>query len=226
MLAKLKYNLISLYGLVMIGRRADDPAYKYISLIGNAQDNLSEQARTSGRMGDPFRDPLLERMWQARYCPDHYDIDRLLALSPATLGGAYARFMSRHDLRPDYYDAVKPRHKFHFLRLRVRQTHDIWHVLTGFDVDPLGELGLQGFYFGQLTNGLSALLLAGGIFRCLFTGRYADLERYIDVFCEGYRNGRAARPLLGVEWEQLWSEPLDSLRQRLCVATAGLPTPR
>lgn len=214
MLAKLKYTLISLYGLVQLGRRADDPEYRYISLIGNAQDNLSELARESGRMGDPFRNPSLEGMWRERYFPPRYDIDLLLAMSPATLGGAYARHMTQRGLRPDYYKTVDARHKFHYLRLRVRQTHDIWHVLTGFDTDPVGELGLQGFYFAQVTNGLSALLLAGGIFRCLFTGHYTDLEHYIDVFCEGYHNGRAAHPLLDVQWEQLWSEPLDSLRQR------------
>lgn len=225
MLAKLKYTLISLYALVMLGRRAEDPEYKYISLIGDAQDNLAELARVSGKIGDPFRNPLLERMWQERYCSAHYDVDQLMALSSATLGGAYARHMTRRGLRPDYYDAVEPRHRFHYLRLRVRQTHDIWHVLTGYDTDPLGELGLQGFYFGQVTNGLSALLLAGGIFKCLFTGRYSDLEQYIDVFCEGYHKGRAAHPLLDVQWEQLWSEPLDGLRQRLGIVTAGSRAP-
>ncbi|MEX0638807.1 MAG: hypothetical protein WD155_08730 [Burkholderiales bacterium] len=69
MFAKLKYTLISLYALVMVGRRADDPEYEYISLIGNAQDKLAELARISGRMEDRFRNPLLERMWQEQYCP-------------------------------------------------------------------------------------------------------------------------------------------------------------
>jgi ubiquinone biosynthesis protein Coq4 len=225
MLAKLKYTLVSLYGVVMLGRRSDDYQYKYISLIGNAQDNLAELARVSGRMGDPFRNPLLERMWQEQYCPAPYDVDQLMTLSPSTLGGAYARHMTRRGLRPDYYDAVEARHKFHYLRLRVRQTHDIWHVLTGFDTDPVGELGLQGFYFGQVTNGLSAVLLAGGIFKCLFTGRYADLEHFISVFCEGYHNGRAAHFLLEVRWEQLWSEPLDSLRQRYGIIATGWRAP-
>ncbi len=217
-LAKLRDFLITAYAMVMLGRHTDN--VRYVFLIGNAQDNLSEQARAAGRLEDPFRHSSLERMWQERYCPPRYDIDELMAMRSDTLGGAYARHMTDRGLRPDYYESVEARHRFHYLRLRVRQTHDVWHVLTGFDTDPVGEVGLQGFYFGQVTNGQSVLILAGGIIKCLFTGRYAELERFVDAFCEGYHNGRAARFLLEVRWEHLWSEPLESLRQRFDIVTA------
>lgn len=216
-LSKLWYNLVSLYALVMLGRRTDD--VRWVFMIGNAQDNLAELARASGRMPDPFRNPTLEQMWLERYLPERYDLDELIALSPETLGGAYARYMAARGLRPNFYDDVVPRHKLHYLRLRLRQTHDIWHVLTGFDTDPVGELGLQGFYFGQVANGQSAMILAGGILKSLFTGRYGDLENYIEVFYDGYRSGRAAHPLLDVRWEKFWSESLDSLRQRYGITT-------
>lgn len=222
-LAKLKDMLVTAYAMVMLGRHTDD--VRYVFLIGNAQDNLSEQARVSGRMGDPFRNPLLERMWQERYFPPRYDIDQLTAMRPDTLGGAYARHMTQRSLRPDYYDSVEARHRFHYLRLRVRQTHDIWHVLTGFDTDAVGEVGLQGFYFGQVTNGQSVLILAGGIIKCLFTGRYAELEHFVDAFCEGYHNGRTAHFLLEVRWEELWPEPLDGLRRRFGIVTAKARAP-
>lgn len=222
-LSKLGHTIKSLYALVKLGRRTDD--VRYVFMIGNAQDNLAEPARADGRIRDPFRNPSLERMWQEQYCPERYDIDEMMALSPTTLGGAYARHMVARGLRPDFYDDVAPRHRLHYLRLRLRQTHDVWHVLTGFDTDPVGELGLQGFYFGQMTNGQSAMILAGGIFKCLFTGRYGELESYIEVFCEGYRNGRTAHSILDVKWEQLWSEPLDGLRQRYGINTTAWRAP-
>ena len=223
MLANLKYTLVSLYALVMLGRRTDD--VRNVFLIGNAQDNLAEPARASGKLRDPFRNPGLERMWQERYCPPRYDVNELMALSPATLGGAYARHMVRRGLRPDFYDDVRARHRLHYLRLRVRQTHDIWHVLTGFDTDPVGELGLQAFYFGQFTNGQSVMILAGGILKCLFAGRYTELEHFVDVFCEGYHDGRAAHCLLDVRWEQLWNEPVAGLRQRFGIAATKWRAP-
>lgn len=222
--ARLKDILVTAYAMVMLGRHTHD--VRYVFLIGNAQDNLSEHARAAGRLEDPFRRSSLERMWQEKYYPPRYDIDQLLTMHPDTLGGAYARYMTAHGLRPDYYESVEARHRFHYLRLRVRQTHDLWHVLTGFGTDPVGEVGLQGFYFGQVTNGQSVLILAGSIIKCLFAGRYAELEHFVDAFCEGYHNGRAARFLLDVRWEQLWSEPLDSLRQRFGIVTAKPRTPR
>jgi ubiquinone biosynthesis protein COQ4 len=223
-LAKFKHMLVTAYGMVMLGRHTDN--VRYVFLIGNAQDSLSEQARLSRRIGDPFRNPSLERMWQERYFPARYDVDQLMAISPVTLGGAYARHMSQRGLRPDYYESVDARHKFHYLRLRVRQTHDIWHVLTGFDTDPVGEMGLQGFCFGQVTNGQSVLILAGGIIKCLFTGHYANLEHFVDAFCEGYRNARAAHFLLEMRWKQFWSESVDSLRQQFGIVAAKSRTPQ
>jgi len=194
-------------------------------MIGNAQDELAESARAVGGMSDPFCDPALEDMWRTRYCPARYDLDELLELPPETLGGAYARHMRARGLRPDFYDEVEPRHRLHYLRLRLRQTHDVWHVLTGYDTDPVGELGLQGFYFSQVTNGQSILIFAGGLIRCLLTGSYRLLEDYVRVFAEGYRNGQQAHTLLAVRWEELWREPLIDLRQRFGVAATSWRAP-
>jgi ubiquinone biosynthesis protein COQ4 len=217
--AKLRHHLASLYALYGLGRNTND--VRFVFMIGNAQDSLAEPARRARRMRDPFDQPELEAMWRARYCPQRYDVDALLALPGDSLGGAYARHMKARGLRPDFYDDVAPRHRLHFLRLRLRQTHDVWHVLTGYDTDPVGELGLQGFYFGQVTNGQSALIFAGGVIRCLLTGTYRLLEDYVQAFAEGFRAGRNADSLLAVRWEDLWMEPLEALRQRFNIATTA-----
>lgn len=205
-------NLRSFYAAYMLGKRPDQ--VKYVFMMGDSQDNIAEGSRTRGEIVDPFGSTALEGWWQKRFCPTRYDVDDLLKLPAHTLGGAYARHMKPRGLRPDFYEAVAPRHRMHYLRLRVRQTHDIWHVLCGFDTDVIGEVGLQGFYFAQFTNGQSALILAAMILRSMLRGRFGELELLVDAFCEGYRNGRHARSLLAVEWEQLWSESVESLRRR------------
>jgi ubiquinone biosynthesis protein COQ4 len=217
-LSVLKLNLVSLYGVFKLARNTD--ATRYVFMIGNAQDTLAENARRRGDMRDPFADPALEQLWQQRYCPEHYDVDELLSLSPETLGGMYARHMKSRGLRPDFFDAVTPRHNLHYLRLRMRQTHDIWHTLTGFDTNPVGEVGLQAFYFAQFTNGQSALIIAGAILKSILRRRYGELEQFVEAFCDGYRNGRRAQPLLGVKWEDLWQEPVEDLRRRYNIEAA------
>lgn len=218
-LSQWKDQLASLYGLCMLSRRTN--SVQYVFMIGHAQDNLAEGARERGEMRDPFDDAALEALWQERYCPRRYDLDDLLSLGPSTLGGLYARHMKERGMHPDFYDNVAPRHKLHYLRLRVRQTHDIWHTLTGFDTQPAGEVGLQGFYFAQYTNGQSALILVAAILKSVLARRYGELEPFVDAFCTGYHNGRRAKPLLGVKWEQLWLEPVAELRRRLGIETAA-----
>jgi ubiquinone biosynthesis protein Coq4 len=217
-LLALKLNLASLYGLFRLARNPD--ATRYVFMIGDAQDTLAENARLRGEMRDPFGNPDLEALWQERYCPSPYPVAGLLALEPTTLGGAYARHMQAHGLRPDYYSDEVPRHKLHYLRIRIHQTHDIWHTLTGFGTDIAGEVGLQGFYFAQFTNGQAAMIVAGAILRSILRRRFGELERFVEAFCEGYHNGRRARPLLGVKWEELWREPVEELRRRFDIEPA------
>jgi ubiquinone biosynthesis protein COQ4 len=208
-------NLRSIYAAFMLGRHPDQ--VKYVFMMGDSQDNIAEGARARSEISDPFADAELERLWQSRYCAPSYEVDDLLRLAPGTLGGAYARHMQARGLRPDFFEAVPPRHRMHFLRLRLRQTHDIWHVLSGFDTDEFGEVGLQGFYFAQFTNGQSALILASAMLKSVLRGRFGDLELHVDAFCEGYRNGRNAARLLAIEWEGMWEQDLAEVRRRLRV---------
>lgn len=205
-------NLRSLYATFKLAKRPNE--VKFVFMMGDAQDNIAEGERARGQITDPFRSPELERMWQERFCPERYDIEDMLRLPRGSLGGAYARHMKAFGLRPDFYEQQTPRHRMNYLRMRLRQTHDIWHVITGFGTDEFGEVGLQGFYFAQFTNGQSALIGAGAMLKSLLRGRFGDLEKHVETFCEGYCAGKRAQSLLTVKWEELWQEDLEVLRQR------------
>lgn len=211
-MSNLSNNLRSLYAMTMLAKHPDH--VKYVFMIGDSQDEIAEGARAGGRMKDPFAAPELEQMWRERYCPARYDIGELARLEPGTLGGAYARHMLERGLKPDFYDEVPARHRMHYLRLRLRQTHDIWHVLSGYDTDQFGEVGLQAFYFAQVTNGQSALICAAALLKSVLRVRLDELERFFDVLCEGYARGGRCESLLPVKFEQLWREPLEDLRAR------------
>jgi ubiquinone biosynthesis protein Coq4/drug/metabolite transporter (DMT)-like permease len=205
-------NLRSLYAACRLSR--DPSQTRYVFMMGAAQDDIAESERKRGRITDAFRSADLEQMWQTRFQAPRYDIDDLLKLPADSLGGVYARHMKANALRPDYYNEVTPRHRMEYLRERIHQTHDIWHVLSGFGTDEFGEVGLQGFYFAQFTNGQAAIIGAAAILKSVLRARFGDLEKHVDAFCQGYCAGKRAESLLAVKWEELWMENLESVRRR------------
>jgi ubiquinone biosynthesis protein Coq4 len=61
---------------------------------------------------------------------------------------------------------------------------------------------------------MAAIIAAGAFLKSVLRGRFDELEKYVDAFCEGYCAGKRAESLLAVRWEELWGENLESLRRR------------
>ena len=209
----LKNNLRSMYAVYRLAK--NPKGIQYFIMMGNAQDNIGECERRLGRFDDPFKSQALERMWQSGFdATGSYDLEALGKLPADTLGGALARHMKAAGLGQDFYEHSQPRNRMQFLRLRMRQTHDVWHVLTGTGTDPFDEVAIQGFVAGQYTSATSAILAAAVFLKAVFRGRFDELQSYVDGFCEGYVAGKRAESLLAVRWEELWSEKVEALRKR------------
>jgi ubiquinone biosynthesis protein COQ4 len=208
-----KYVLLlkSLYGVVRLSRNPKNT--NYVFLIGNSQDALAEDYRKQKLIDDPFDNPSTKLLLDEQYHSPKYDLDKLELLSSNTLGHIYATHMKKNQLDPEFYNDVKPISPMHYLRLRIRKTHDIWHVINGFDTSENGEMGLQGVYFAQFSNGQSAMILMGGILKSLFSFNYIKMKEYIDNFVKGYNIGKKALPLLPVKWEEKWNIDINQLRQ-------------
>lgn len=96
---------------------------------------------------------------------------------------------------------------------RIRDVHDIWHVLTGYSPDePLDESCLVAFSYAQ-TKGLGWAIIA--VLSSLKGVSTKDGRRQIGAIWEAYRNGRKAAWLPGEDYEKLLAEPLDAARARL-----------
>ena len=215
----LSNNLLSLYAAFRLARNPQ--ATKYVFMIGDTQDNIAESERRLGRYPDPFQSGELEALWQGGYRAERYDLDELLKLPAHTLGGAFARHMRASQLQVDYYQERQPCTRMQFLRQRMRQTHDIWHVLTGYGTDEFEEVGIQGFYAGQYMSNMAAIIAAGAFLKSIFRVRFAELQKHVDAFCEGYCAGKRAENLLAVKWEELWGESVESLRRRYRINVPG-----
>jgi ubiquinone biosynthesis protein COQ4 len=146
----------------------------------------------------------------------HVDFAALRALPPDTLGGAYVRYLDENGLDPDLFQAPPDLPEIPtYIGQRMRQVHDVWHVLTGYRTDVPGEIALQAFTWAQ-TGMPSSWLLA-----TFATLRYAPgRPEIIRLALDGWRRGRRARFLPPLRLEDHFHRNLEEVRAELGIEPA------
>jgi ubiquinone biosynthesis protein COQ4 len=143
-------------------------------------------------------------------------------LPEGTVGRAYVEFMEREGLSAqglvDESQKFKSKSRDYdddmmWYGNRLRDTHDLFHVLTGYNRDALGEASLLAFTHSQ-QPGLGILFIS--FMGCRTFKRYAPKDAEImKCFREGRRNGAAAQKIVMQDIPALLREPLDAARTRL-----------
>jgi ubiquinone biosynthesis protein COQ4 len=141
------------------------------------------------------------------------------SLPAGSVGAAYRDFIRSEQLsaegladvsRESLADVDNP-HPYAWFGRRTRDIHDIWHILSGYHRDALGEACLVAFSYAQ-TKGLGWALIAFG---AASRARKDRTHPYVKAIWQGYQRGRAAQWLLGEDYDRLMAEPLDAARRRL-----------
>lgn len=158
--------------------------------------------------------PELVSAFEKRTRVGAIDVHALAAYPEGTLARAYGEHMLKNKLDPSAIPSLPSSTPREFLQAHLYETHDIWHVATGFDTDVAGELGLQAFYWAQLPVRLAPALLGGGIFNTMFFA-WGDRDRRMRAIVRGWLLGRRARALFGIDWAALWNSPLVDVRKKL-----------
>ena len=150
------------------------------------------------------------------------DHERWADCGPNSVAQNYIRFMKREGLTAA--GLVEESHKWkpaeerpqdltEWYFERLRDTHDLFHVLTGYGRDALGEDCLLGFSFEQNHNlGILFLTYAGTNEIRKATKTKAPLFQAVK---EGRQLGRAAKKIAHQDIEALMREDLDEARARL-----------
>lgn len=144
------------------------------------------------------------------------DRDALRAMPPESLGRAFLDFSERHGI--DVLQLIRSEHEVsrdyekldplrRWLSDRLTVSHDLWHVLAGYDATPPGESALMGFSLPQRANDralpifISMSVASGKL-------RVRDALRAI-------RRGLRAAYLVEEPFEELLPLPLEVVRGRL-----------
>ena len=140
------------------------------------------------------------------------------ALPNGSFGSTYYHFTQREDLAAEgLVDASAVETETfshpHLVRYgtRLRDTHDLWHTLTGYGRDELGEACLLAFTYAQTKNrGIFLIAIVGG-----FKLRQAMGPGVFRALVRAYRDGRQAAWLPAIHFESLLSEAITDVRTQL-----------
>ncbi len=171
--------------------------------------------------------PAGQKLLQEKpYLPPRLDDHSWIRELPdGTVGRTYVEFMEREGLSAQ--GLVDESEKFRskareyeddmmWYGNRLRDTHDLFHVLSGYNRDALGEASLLAFTYSQ-QPGLGVIFIA--FMGCRTIAKHAPKgARIMDCFWEGKRNGAAAQKIIEQDIIALMHEPLDAARARLGIA--------
>jgi ubiquinone biosynthesis protein Coq4 len=155
----------------------------------------------------------------------HVDLAVLRELPEGTFGRAAADFLDANGLDPRSLPDLASPGEAEWAQAHLYETHDLWHVATGFATDIPGEVGLQAFYLAQLPAQLAQLLIVGGLLHAIYAAP-DDYKVRLGAISRGWELGLRAKPLFGVRWDTLWDQPLERVRQDLGLDPAAPPLPR
>lgn len=146
------------------------------------------------------------------------DIEYLRHLPPPSLGRCFADFLDREGI--DLAGLAQPTPYTEgeleaYLMRRIRQSHDIWHLLLGLGTQGHEEVLVHCFSIAQTGFPYSLTVIGlGALKHMVLEQRWTTLAQETR---RAYQRGVDAAPLLAVHWESRWEQPLDEVRREFAL---------
>ena len=184
--------------------------------------DISDKLRDSTQMEECLaymkQDQATSAMLAERYMGPDFDLEKLSKMPEGSLGWTYAKVMKAINYKPDFYRLRSVESDADYIINRVRKTHDLHHILTGFSFDDFGENGVISVTVAQLAYPGFMLIDIISLMFSFFAGKDElgiDIEYLFDLISAGIKMGRKAKPLFPVKWEEVFERPLEELREEL-----------
>jgi ubiquinone biosynthesis protein Coq4 len=177
-------------------------------------DNVAGDPKNAAQLEPLLRQPQVAEAAAARRRTPPLTFESLEAMPEGSVGRIAARFFRAHGLDP----AAMPRREtptdVEWVSAHLYETHDLWHVLTGFGPDVAGELGLQAFYCAQVEGSVSIAIMSAGLLNTLLY-RPDDRVPRMAAIARGWGLGVRAHALVGLDWAKTLERPLADVRREL-----------
>ena len=199
---KLKERLQSLRLLASLAAFLKNPGSldNVLAVGASVKDSPIAEQMCRHLLDNPDFAQLVNDEWR----PQQIDLATLKALPEGTLGRCYADQLISQGITPDTLIDPTP----------VDDTRDyITHVLTGFGIDGISELGLQGFNLAQNRSPLAVMLIFGGMLTALQNDE--PLAPMLRALAKGFQMGLDAELVIARKLEEGWDRPLHEWRSEL-----------
>lgn len=173
---------------------------------------LANQEVAAAEIAYVKSNPEIAQLFEERYIAPTPDIEELLKLPEDSLGFTFASYLRALNFEPEFYPKVEVKDDASYFTMRMRQTHDIWHTVTGWFNDA-GGIKLAGFQVAQNRSPLLVMVSTGVILNTIKMNK--DITPIIRLLQEGYDVGCQAKPFLAQKWEEAWEKPLADWRAEL-----------
>lgn len=207
---------------------------------GRVVDAGAITARTAalgGHTGATFKARVAEAayLWPgvteaaSRSFPEKLDVHALATYPAGCVGHALYRLIADNgfDLEVLDRDALGLRHlpkPLDYLNVRILQTHDLWHILAGYETTALHEIAISAFQMAQFGHSYSAMFLSV-VAAIGHQGERAGLPVLYETVFRAYAHGRETPPLMGIDWERNWRTSIPDLRAAHGVSPFVSPFP-
>jgi ubiquinone biosynthesis protein Coq4 len=211
----------------MAGRRQLQLFRAFLALVKDPTqtDRVFVLSKVMRRQKSPMIEKVLNHLsqmegvtelYQEGYNPPIPSLTELAKYPEGSFGRAFADHMIKNGLQIDFYPHVGGTELLPWAIERGRKSHDLWHVLLGYDTSVVDEIGLQAFGLAQIKSPFPAILVAGGILHAVTQNPSVFSEMMEKIF-SGYQLGLKTKPLLGIKLEDELSTNLNDLRASLGV---------
>ncbi|MFN0071445.1 MAG: Coq4 family protein, partial [Chloroflexota bacterium] len=182
--------------------------------VGRLEDHFRERPAMTACIERMRADPVTRKCIEDRYMGPELNLDELVDYPRGSLGYTYARVMKHLGYAAHFYgDRHNIDEDTDYVTMRVRKTHDLHHIVSGFSMTGPGELGviaitaLQYGYPAFMTIDLGAIALS------MLRGE--GLGDQVHSVRAGWDMAERITPLMGIRWEEGLDKPLDVWRREL-----------
>lgn len=185
-----------------------------LKTVGELVDGLLETPAYALAAQYLSQNPACAALIRERYLPPAHDLETLLTLPPDSLGYIYAAEMKKKGFDPNLHAGMTAQSDAEYVEMRLSQTHDLWHIVTGFAPSEIGEIGLQAFHLPQFPYPLASMLIANSLIISTLMAP-TTLPFLLEAITQGFQMGKAAQPLFAQKWEEGWEKPLSQWQAEL-----------